>query len=102
MSPTLPQSIPTGQPEATGQNSQGGKNKPPSPEELNYRPSTDPNQSCATCANMQPDGSCTVLQMKVDPAMICDAYMDKGDTMSNEGRAQMEDQIFGGPNGGAV
>lgn len=76
---------------------QGGA---PTPEELNYRAATNPQQSCATCGSMMPDGTCAVLKMPVEPTMFCDAYMPKGDTMSGGGRAALEDQIFGGQNGG--
>lgn len=66
------------------------------PEELNYRPATDPNQSCAGCQHMQPDGMCTVLQIKVEPTMVCDSFMPMGETMNDGSRASLEEQLLGG------
>lgn len=71
------------------------------PEEAAYRPSTDPTQSCAACQHMGPDGMCAELQILVEPEMVCDLFMPKGDTMSMNGRVALEDKMFGGglPNG---
>ena len=87
---------------------QGGDQPPPpvqrtpTPDELNYRVAEDPNSACATCQNMLPDGNCTVLKMQVQPNMTCDAYMQKGDTMTNDGRAALENELLaGGKNGPA-
>ncbi len=77
-----------------------GKAAAMSPEEANYRPAQDPNQSCASCQYMDPNGMCQQLKMLVTPEMLCDLYMPKGETMTKDGRASLEDQVFGGPPNG--
>jgi hypothetical protein len=69
------------------------------PEEANYRVAVDPNQSCAGCQHMQPDGMCKQLQMKVEPQMVCDLFMPPGETMTPEGRMSLEQMMLGGPSG---
>lgn len=47
--------------------------------EVNYRPGEGP-QNCAACANFIPNTSCSKVQGKISPEMLCDLYQEPIDT----------------------